>query len=127
MRQCVGKQQQQVERGEKLGDMPGSLYATRVAASQPSRAPPGLAVGVYYVAGSTADGVRGAKHDHLSLSRFLNYCFFTADYKLSIFEVKVIELALLLFDNLVFFYELYYLSSVFLYSLLALMQNRRCS
>ncbi|PUZ36738.1 hypothetical protein GQ55_9G061200 [Panicum hallii var. hallii] len=29
------------ERGEKLGDMPGSLYATRVAASQASRAPPG--------------------------------------------------------------------------------------
>ena len=56
-----------------------------------------------------------------------SHCFFTADYKLSIFEVKVIELALLLFDNLVFFYELYCLSSAFLYPLLALMQNRRCS
>jgi len=58
---------------------------------------------------------------------FLIIVFFTADYKLSIFEVKVIELALLLFDNLVFFYELYCLSSAFLYPLLALMQNRRCS
>ena len=64
----LGSSSRRSERGEKLGDMPGSLYATRVAASQPSRAPPGLAVGVYYVAGSTADGVRGAKHDHLSLS-----------------------------------------------------------
>jgi len=69
----LGSSSRRSERGEKLGDMPGSLYATRVAASQPSRAPPGLAVGVYYVAGSTADGVRGAKHDltiSLSLSIF---------------------------------------------------------
>jgi len=46
--------------------MPGSLYATRLAANNS-----------YYVVndvGSTADGVRGAKHDHSHISFCLPVC-----------------------------------------------------